>query len=399
MKRILRHAICLFCALFYLFAVIPVEASGTSTLTLYANWKTQITFDANGGVLAGGATDAERALAGRSSGSLQLSVGQSLSTGLTGVHDGYIFTRWNTQSNGTGQDLSEFTTVTGPLTFYAVYYKSDFDAYGSYPSGSLQTFSAPYTGWYQIQCWGASGQDAQAIGTSYYAYGGKGGYAAGRIHLNVGQVLYVNCGYGGGVDTVNWINGNVNHVEGYGGGAADVRMNTSLYSRICAAGGGGAGAIYAGGNNPEGSNMGTATGGAGGGLIGGNGYKLWNNMTWDAPVCTGGTQTEGGRGYSSGEHSGHNCNGQFGYRSNECVYGGDGWYGGGGNRTRSQMSSGGGGSGYAAGFPGCAVSSTGVTLTNPQLLSGADLITEPNGSSAVGHTGNAHVRIVCVSRD
>lgn len=385
--------------LFCLFAAVPVEASGANTLTLYANWKTQITFDANGGVLAGGATDAERALAGRSSGSLSLSVGQSLSTGLTGVLDGYIFTRWNTQPNGTGQDLSAFTTVTGPLTFYAVYYKSDFDAYGSYPSGSLQTFSAPYTGWYQIQCWGGSGQDCSAPGTSYYAYGGKGGYASGQIHLNAGQTLYVNCGYGGGVSTSDYIHGNVHHLWGRGGGAADVRMNTSLYSRICVAGGGGGSGIYAGGVNPEGSVMGTATGGVGGGLIGGNGQKLFNNLTWDCPIPTGGTQTEGGRGYTGGEYSGRNGNGQFGYRSNDIISGGDGWYGGGANSTQSQIFSGGGGSGYVAGFPGCAGSSTGVTLTSPQLLSGADLITEPNGSSSIGHTGNAHVRIVCISRD
>lgn len=399
MKRLLRWMFVPILALCLCFASVFL-AEASNQLTLYAQYRTQVTFYANGGRFTGGATSAEQALvaSGASSGSIPYAPGQQASTGLSGAKDGFLFIGWNTRADGLGTYMTDYGTINGPVSFYAIYYQTDFYQSGTYPSGSLQTFWAPWNGWYQIQCWGGSGQDAKAIGTNYYAHGGKGGYASGSVYLNAGTTLYVNVGYGGDVATTNWVNHNVNHVEGYGGGAADVRTNTSLESRFLVAGGGGAGAIYAGGTNPPGSVMGTVDGGVGGGLTGGNGVKLYNNMTWDAPAPTGGTQTSGGRGYSTGEHAGHDCNGRFGYRSAECVYGGDGWYGGGGNRTQSQMSSGGGGSGYAAGYPGCAGNSSGMSVSNPILQSGAEYIPAPGGGTELGHTGNGFVRIICTSR-
>ena len=54
--------------------------SGISVLTLYGNWKTVITLNANGGTLTGGTTDEERALNGLSQGSLVVSENQAFTT-------------------------------------------------------------------------------------------------------------------------------------------------------------------------------------------------------------------------------------------------------------------------------------------------------------------------------
>lgn len=55
--RKLKRLLCLFSAfLLCLFTVLPAEAA--DELTLYARWQVQITFDANGGTLSGGITEA-----------------------------------------------------------------------------------------------------------------------------------------------------------------------------------------------------------------------------------------------------------------------------------------------------------------------------------------------------
>ena len=74
------------------------QDSGVSVLTLYAVWKVKVVFDANGGTLIGGITDAEKALAGKNVGEIIYNVNQSASTGLSGSKTGYIFLEWNTQS-------------------------------------------------------------------------------------------------------------------------------------------------------------------------------------------------------------------------------------------------------------------------------------------------------------
>lgn len=67
-------------------------------------------------------------------------------------------------------------------------------------TGEIQTFTAPKTGIYQLETWGAQGGDA-TDGTNT-ARGGYGAYAVGEVLLNQGDTLYINVGgqngYGGG---------------------------------------------------------------------------------------------------------------------------------------------------------------------------------------------------------
>ena len=376
--RRLRSTLSLFLFFLLLFSSVPVNVSAMDTLTLYARWQVQVTFDANGGTLSGGVTDAERAIAGQARGSITFNTNQSASTGLVGTKSGSIFLEWNTRSDGMGTSLSNYGVITGPVTFYAIYYQTDF-----YPSDSMQRFWAPFDGWYQIQCWGASGDNAHY--GSRVAYGGRGGYTAGRVYLTKGTILSVRVETMGGGDRYYANNPGWAIVNGYGGGSASVGTNDSMYSRFIVAGGGGSAAIY----GPYQRN-----GGVAGGLTGGNGSQMvWdaNNGAFNASPPTGGTQTAGGRGYGD-----TGKNGGFGHRGS--PGGGSGWWGGGYSGIANNVYSGGGGSSYASGFPGCAASSSGVTLTDPQLLSGNDLIMEPGGSMGTGHSGEAHARLVCVQQ-
>jgi len=49
-------------------------------------------------------------------------------------------------------------------------------------TGSVQSFTAPTTGVYTLEAWGAQGgNDPQSPGT---IFGGRGGYASGEVYLN-----------------------------------------------------------------------------------------------------------------------------------------------------------------------------------------------------------------------
>lgn len=352
--------------------------TGVSVLTLYAVWHVQVTFNAGSGTLVNGITDAEKAIVGMSAGTITYNVNQSASTGLSGSRDGYLFLEWNTQADGKGTPISDYGNIMGPVTFYAIYYKTDY-----YPETYLQTFMAPYTGTYQIQCWGGRGADCYY--GSRVAYGGRGGYVSGELHLNKGDILYVWVGTGGGNSYYN-NNPGWAIVNGRGGGAADVRTSESLYSRLLVAGGGGTGAIY----GPYQKN-----GGIAGGLNGIGGEQMtWdaNNGAFNAAPPTGGTQTSGGKGYGTTGRSGG-----FGYAGS--PGGGDGWYGGGFSGITNNVYSGAGGSSYCSGFSMCQPSITGITLGNPQLLSGSDTFTSPDGTLETGNSDEAHARLICIRQD
>ena len=67
-------------------------------------------------------------------------------------------------------------------------------------TGAIQTFTAPKTGIYSLETWGAQGGDA-TDGTNT-ARGGYGAYAYGEVLLQQGEIVYINVGgqngYGGG---------------------------------------------------------------------------------------------------------------------------------------------------------------------------------------------------------
>lgn len=144
-------------ALFLAFFVCVQPVSASNQLTLYARWNTQVTFDANGGVLAGGTIPEEQALAGKASGTLTMSLNQAVSTGLIGSRTNFTYVGWNTQADGMGTWIENYGRITGPVTFYAIYYQSNY-----YYTGAPQTFRVPIDGWYEIQLWGAEGGDDAA---------------------------------------------------------------------------------------------------------------------------------------------------------------------------------------------------------------------------------------------
>lgn len=350
-----------------------VPSYAMDELTLYARWQTQVTFDAGEGVLSGGVTDAERAILGQHSGSVPYIVGQNLSTGLSASRTNYHFVLWNTQPDGSGTNLDDYGAVTGPVTFYAIYYQSDYMY-----TGYAQQFTAPIDGWYQVQCWGSKGGDDDTdgiYGNSNDGIGGRGAYTSGQLHLVRGSVLWVYVGQGGATNTTGagagWNGGGNPGSSGWsgsGGGATDIRTvsgawNQNLTSRIMvAAGGGGAG------NHAD-------HGGYGGALIGGSGVN----------GGTGGTQTSAGR------------RGGFGYGGTATPDGGGGgggWYGGG---SGDNDTGGGGGSSYISGYSGCETSWTGYVFTDAQMIAGNQVMPAPGGGYEMGHAGTCYAFIRLVS--
>ena len=214
-------------------------------------------------------------------------------------------------------------------------------------TGSQQSDSVPYTGWYKIETWGAEGGNGQ---NSDSGVGGKGGYTTGIVWLTSGTTLYAYIGQqgikyssgnyapatfnGGGSGGQNYLCSSSAVRGGSGGGASDIRIGgTTYYERLIVAGGGGGGSSRTGINGGAG---GGSTGNDGGGGSGGG---------------KGGTQTAGGSAGTTGinERDANQKNGGFGTGGYSHVYvipstartaytgsgGGGGWYGGGAGNNSS----------------------------------------------------------------
>lgn len=257
-------------------------------------------------------------------------------------------------------------------------------------TGDYYAWTAPSSGNYQLEVWGAQGGNAGYNGT-IFTRGGKGGYAKGTISLNSGQVLniyvggqgagetststsaYVSGGYnGGGVG----YNGNLttdNRAAG-GGGATDIRLSgTALTDRIIVAGGGAGGASYTGYSLPN-------YPGVGGGTTGGDGYTAGFNAA-SGYSGKGGTQIAGGIAGTANGGASAGALGLGGASSTSFLGsagGGGGYYGGG--AAGGGMAAG-GGSGYVGG-----VSSTTLTAGNATMP-------DPAGGTTTGRSGNGFARI------
>lgn len=257
--------------------------------------------------------------------------------------------------------------------------------------------AVPTSGQYKFEVWGAQGGCNS---------GGKGGYSTGLVQLNSGDTLYVYVGGKGlcSSETIYSLMGGWNgggfaykgsYITGSGGGATDIRIQTnSLYSRAIVAGGGGG---Y--------SNLGYFSGGVGGGQLGGS--------TYDSASYAGGGGTQVNGGISGCNSKGNGKFGLGGSYDSACgsfwgypdTGGGSGWYGGG-----SAAISSGGGSGWV-------YTSTDFTnwqsgnatdaaqwllnssyyLSSAQTIAGNLTITNPDGSSVTGHTGNGYARITFIA--
>ena len=208
-------------------------------------------------------------------------------------------------------------------------------------TGSVVRFTAPVSGQYKMECWGAQG--GYTVYNNKYGYGGKGGYAVGNFLISNNQEVFVVVGGKGG-DTTNanqtgkggFNGGGTSNGDGDtewsgGGGATHIATINGVLSSLSsnkdkvflvAGGGGGGGYHYVlSENRPH-------SGGSGGGAQGGNGDSQANDGGF------GGTQTNG---YAFGK-------GQDGKNSGHGSGGGGGYYGGYSGYTHGSAA--GGGSGY-----------------------------------------------------
>ncbi len=179
-------------------------------------------------------------------------------------------------------------------------------------TGAQEVFTAPQTGTYKLETWGAAASDANGWSSGYKSIyrGGFGAYASGTITLNKGDKLYIHVGghgssgtywnalrsyygaYNGGGATTGYYNDWT--VPGTGGGATDIslssedntwyydngvvssRRSTESYEqRIIVAGGGGS-CYYTdncyGGYQTTSTTLGYGDRNSGGGYYGGSSY-------------------------------------------------------------------------------------------------------------------------------
>lgn len=303
--------------------------------------------------------------------------------------------------------------------------KTDFDY--DY-TGSVQTFTAPVSGTYKVELWGAQGGGEK---------GGMGGYTSGLITLVKGEKLFVNVGQKGPANATTTnvggyngggYSGNNSGAKSYGGGGAtDVRLVAgswndakSLNSRIMvAAGGAGTTSVL------------TTLAGGGGGLIGINGTSSDATFNTSAYLPIGSNQTGVGFAYETTKRQG-----AFGYaiQSNTTGWGGGGgggYYGG----SNGHGTTGSGGSSYISGHTGsvaiisesdttaksgcttgtsnnsCSIHYSGKMFTNTIMVDGqgynwtnekGEQVQMPSPSGVVyatgeGHSGNGYAKIALVT--
>ena len=256
-------------------------------------------------------------------------------------------------------------------------------------TGDYYQWTAPTTGNFVLEAWGAQGGNAQYNG-SIYAYGGAGGYASGTYAATVGQIFYI---YVGGQGTSSTNSNNVYLAGGFngggsgfnatasvnrgagGGGGTDIRVTSNaLASRIIVAGGGGGGTYD--------NTVGVHTAGVGGGVNGSDGHSSIYGTTYAGKA---GTQSSGGA-------RGNNCNAPVGAIAGSLGQGGR-------SESEGGYSSGGGGGGYwGGGGAGCQFAGGGGSgfigsLTSTTSTAGSSTMPNPAGGTMTGRSGNGFVRI------
>lgn len=241
-------------------------------------------------------------------------------------------------------------------------------------TGSVQSFTAPSTGYYLVEVWGAQGGPSLADG-KIMGTGARGGYSKGNVYLQAGETIYIAVGGQGATPTSGstpaggWNGGGKgmhdhsdDEVGGAGGGATSIVKGTKrgdgqLYnyeynkSEVIIVAGGGAGSIW----------QSTTGGGVGGGLTGGLG-------TGSSGV-TAATQSNGYR-FGKGEDGYWDSSWGANQAADGMSGGGGGWYGGNASRQHDNYASiagdtgcAGGGSSYIDGVVN-GVTTPGVNLGN-----------------------------------
>lgn len=283
-------------------------------------------------------------------------------------------------------------------------------------NSSYYVFSAPVSGVYNIELWGANGAST-TLGT-----GGIGSYTSGDIRLLANEKLYVyvggapsgdNGGYNGGGSITAHQSENGGAA---GGGATDVRLDSGawsydqgLRSRIMvAAGGGGAKTATCGST--------ISTGGFGGDTASSSASfsMSCSDVIWT--LANGANQTSGGTidVYTGNTQNGTYQAGLFGMAgtasefTGDVISGGGGGYYGGANAGYGSFAT--GGSSFISGCENCvAVTSTGTisdtnvhysnkvftnyNMTAGNLISSDENITKPVNTD----DGYARIKLVSIS--
>ncbi len=296
--------------------------------------------------------------------------------------------------------------------------------------GKYQLFEAPVSGIYSIEAWGGQGG---IIWT-----GGYGAYTSGEIELKKGEKLYVYVGGKGNSTTGGWngggstagANSSVDRRYGLGGGGAtDIRYEStssidswygidSVKSRIMVAAGGG-GDAYRYHTESSGSYYSKGNGGAGGGLIGYDGY-VSASSNWSTAGQQGIGAGQGIAGYTINDLNKTGALAQGQSADSTGAGGGGGYYGGGASNIGGV--GGGGGSSYISGHNGSnsisEESTTAETLhtgsryhysnfyfKNTKMIDGngyewatvkgalVNMPTKGKTSTMVGNTGTGYARI------
>jgi hypothetical protein len=319
------------------------------------------------------------------SGTTNLCVNGSGTTTLTasGSPSGYT---WYANANATGQLGTNAAYTTPNLNTTTTYYVQSTTPQGGSQTlnytGGVQTFTAPVTGTYTLEVWGAQGGG----GANCYGQGGAGGYSKGNVSLTAGQTIFVTVGQQGikSSSTTTYNGGGAGNPNGgdpgyTGGGATHISTASGILSSfsgnqnavlIVAGGGGGAAGgtcvcIYQG------------NGGAGGGTTGVSGTCSANDCGY-RPAGSGGTQSAGGTSQTAAIAAGFGIGATSSTSTGDCIQGGGGgggWYGGGAGGHAG--GGGGGGSGYVSNL-----------LSSTQVLAGNVSMPNPSGGTMTGRLGD-----------
>ena len=242
---------------------------------------------------------------------------------------------------------------------------------------SVEEFTAPVSGEYKLECWGARG----GIRGESNCYPGSGGYSKGIKTLEINKCIFICVGqtrddcyvlYNNRPDGISSFSGGP-----AGGGATSVTTTnrgelkyfSNYQSEVLIVAGGGGSCVWEG------------QGGAGGGLTGIDGKTSRSDAS---PNGTGGNQSTGGitgarSGYIVSSHGKFGVGG-YGYKPGIAgpygSQGGGGWYGGGGSAYGGAA---GGGSSYTDG------------VDNGETKNGNEKMPDPlGGDDITGNSGNGY---------
>lgn len=263
-------------------------------------------------------------------------------------------------------------------------------------TGSSQSFTAPTSGYYKFEAWGASGGEGKFNTNAGTELGGMGAYTSGIMYLDAQNQPYLYVGGAGASATSNTqhatiaggYNGGGNGLSGgtddqaaAGGGATDIRYGgTSLNSRIMVAAGGGGG--HCDTNTAYGNNRVKFPLMNGQGLMYSGTLGQWQNSTYSVSA----TQTSGNAFGIGGSHT--NIDATHGAGG-----GGGGYYGGVANKN-NLGGPGSGGTSYISGYAGVnSISSASSTSAsnNTRHYSGKYFINGLMETASNGGNGKASI--------